>query len=68
MGSLLIVLGIIWFVMALVFTFALAAAGARLCSNLESQASPFGRQISSRVGHSQTPPLLFGAQDAVQGA
>jgi hypothetical protein len=67
MGTFLIVLSVIWFVMALVFTLALAAAGRRQCSEVEVPANAFAPQIAS-VRNSQTPPLLFGALDAIQPA
>jgi hypothetical protein len=64
MGTFLIVLSVVWFVMALVFVFALAAAGRRSCPSLNSQASAFVPQIPATKCEA-APPYLFGEENAV---
>ena len=65
MGTFLIVLSLVWFVMALVFICALAAAGRRECPNLESPSSVFVPQLPAVRCKEETPPFLFGEEDPV---
>ncbi|HEY0548368.1 MAG TPA: hypothetical protein VGF13_02135, partial [Verrucomicrobiae bacterium] len=64
MGTFLIVLSVVWFLMALVFISALAAAGRRPCPSFESQLSSFVPQIA-KTKREDSPPFLFGEEDAV---
>ena len=65
MGTLLIVLSVVWFVLALVFVFALAAAGKRPCPGLESQSNVFVPQIPVTKCGDEAPPFLFGDEEAI---
>jgi hypothetical protein len=64
MGTFLIVLSVVWFVMALVFVFALAAAGRRPCPGLDSQLNVLVLQIPS-TKREVDPPFLFGEENVV---
>ncbi len=65
MGTFLIVLSLVWFVMALMFVFALAAAGRRPCPNLESHSRVFVPPIPATKQGSQDFPYLFGEEHPV---
>jgi hypothetical protein len=64
MGTFLIVLSLVWFVMALVFVFALAAAGRRPCPSLDSQLNVLVLQIPATKREAD-PPFLFGEENVV---
>jgi len=64
MGTFLIVLSVVWFVMALVFVFALAAAGRRPCPGLDSQLNVLVLQIPA-TKREAVPPFLFEEENAV---
>ena len=64
MGMLLIVLGVVWVVMALMFVSALAAAGRRPCPSLDSQLNVLVLRIPATKREAD-PPYLFGEENVV---
>jgi hypothetical protein len=64
MGTFLIALSVAWFVMALMFVFALAAAGRRLCPGLDSRLNVLVLQIPATKREAD-PPFLFGEENVV---
>jgi hypothetical protein len=64
MGMFLIVLSVVWFVMALVFVFALAAAGRRPCLSLDAQSHAFVPKTAVN-NREDVPAFSFREQDTV---